>query len=128
LRTGDYLNLVRPLRDEAWREEGNCRAEKRGQAQQHYWCGQKAHNREPGGVTKKQREMALALCEMCPVQWECVTFAILMGDPFCAWAVELEDRILLSKTADWQERVFAAKAAGHSVRAVVVQVREAHAA
>lgn len=127
-KLGDYLNLPRALSEETWRAEGNCTAPNRGQAQQHYWCGVKANNAQKGGVTKAQYAMALALCEICPVQWECVRYAILMNDPFCAWAVDLEDRVLLSQLDDWQERIAMAKAAGRSVASVVLEIRTAHAA
>lgn len=121
-----YLDLIRPLVEETWRQEGNCHIARRPSHMGLYWLMNRRNNADPTGITDDQHEMALALCEMCPVQWRCVSFAIEQRDKFHIWAVDPEDRKELRREPDWRELLVVAEAERRSVAAVVREVRSRH--
>lgn len=70
-------------------------------------------------VSKRRiRETALTLCELCPVQWECVAYAI-DSDSYFIWAATQKERDQLAAVPDWRERVAEAKTQAVSVRRLV---------
>ena len=122
-----YLDLLRPLAQETWRLEGNCHESRRPTNMQRYWLMNRRNNADPTGITDDQHEMALALCEMCPVQRQCVSFAITQKDKFHIWAVDPDDRKVLRRERDWPELLAIAAAEGRSVAAVVREIKARHA-
>lgn len=76
---------------------------------------------------KEQRELlelALAECRLCPVQWDCVTFAIKGDIRPGIWAIDKEDRRSLARHPRWEEISIAGRNAGASVEIVVRKLRE----
>ena len=67
---------------------------------------------------KRMREAALTICEMCPVQWQCVTFAIDSSSHF-TWGCSEEERSTLAELSDWRERVLDAQDNAISVRSLI---------
>lgn len=121
-----YLDLFRPLEEEVWRKDGNCHEDRRPKTMQRYWLMNKRNNADPRGITDEQHEMALALCEMCPVQWQCVSFAIVQNDKFHIWAVDGADRKLLRRQGDWRGLLAIAEAERRSVASLIREIRAQH--
>ena len=103
--------------------EGNCREDRRPSRMLAYWLMNRRNNADPSGITEAQYEMALALCEMCQVQWRCVSFAIRNRDKFHIWAVDVDDRKVLKREPLWEFLIQEAEENGHSVRSVVLELR-----
>jgi len=55
-------------------------------------------------------EVALQFCAMCPVQWDCATWAINVEEPYCVWGASHED-------IEWLQRKRSTRAAGDIERA-----------
>jgi hypothetical protein len=121
-----YLDLLRPLEEEAWRKDGNCHEDRRPKNMQRYWLMNRRNNADPRGITDEQYELACAMCEICPVQWQCVSFAITQRDKFHIWAVDGDDRKVLRREPDWRDLLAVAEAERRSVAAVVREVRSRH--
>lgn len=118
-----YLDLLRPLNEEVWRKDGNCHESRRPKNMQRYWLMNRRNNADPTGISDEQYALACAMCEICPVQWQCVSFAIVQKDKFHIWAVDIEDRKVLKRERDWRELLAVAEAERRSVAAVVRDVR-----
>lgn len=123
-----YLDLLQPMSRETWMLEGNCREDRRPSHMLRYWLMNRKNNADPSGITEAQYQMALALCEMCPVQWRCVSFAINNRDKYHIWAVDTDDRKVLRHEPLWEFLIQEAEENGHSVRSVVVELRAQAAA
>ena len=99
-----YLRAVMGL-DKTWARSAACVGVP--EAARRYW------DAEPEGFGAKPTEarIARAFCRGCPVQWDCVTYAIESKSEFCTWAVHAPDRRLLAKRngkdgrSSWQELV-----------------------
>lgn len=69
----------------------------------------------PDGVTiQEMRDAALILCRRCPVQWDCVRWAI-DNEEYDTWAAWQSDRARLARLLDWRQLVDAAEAEGVAV-------------
>jgi hypothetical protein len=100
--------------------EGNCHESKRPDHMARYWTTNRRHNADQRGLTDDQYNMALALCEVCPSQWECIRFSMRNQDgKFNIWAVSPESRKILRRRRDWETLIVAAEVEGRSVAAVV---------
>lgn len=89
-----------------------------------YWTTNRRHNADKAGLTEDQYNMALALCEVCPSQWECIRFSMRNQDgKFNIWAVSPEDRKVLRRERNWSDLVDRAEDGGHSVASIVRDIK-----
>lgn len=104
--------------------DGNCHESKRPDHMALFWISNRRSNADPRGITSDQYEMALALCEICPAQWECIRFSLRNQDgKFNIWAVSPEGRKVLKSRRDRFALIDQAEAQGHSVASVVREIR-----
>lgn len=121
--------------DESWKERARCRGASRRPGRQKIWF---LEDGDPGlgvdgaedlprrKITGPQlAQMALAECAICPVQWDCVSYAIKGRQEHCVYAVRATDRKFLRKEfpKTWEDEVEQARAEGVSVRILVVRLR-----
>jgi hypothetical protein len=111
-----YVKALEEIGDTSWMEDGRCR---RPGVDTSVWI----YGIDKTKRSKKIRELALAECQLCPVQWECVSFAIRTLDDWNVCAVEIEDRRLLAATPDWQELLDMAQEARKSVTQLIGYLR-----
>lgn len=102
--------------DTSWMEGGRCR--RPGVDTSHWIRGIDKTNR-----SKELRALALAECSLCPVQWECVEFAIRTLDDWNVCAVEVEDRRLLAAVPNWPELLDMAHEARMAVFTLIAHLR-----
>lgn len=102
--------------DTSWMEDGRCR---RPGVDTSHWV----RGIDKTKLSKQLRSLALAECELCPVQWECVSFAIRTLDDWNVCAVEVDDRRLLAARPDWQGLVDMAEESRMTVTNLVVHLR-----
>lgn len=69
--------------------------------------------------------MALTLCAMCPVQWDCAAYALNADEPDGTWAMSLKDRKWLRKQPDAHKIVEQASFDGVPVQFAVRRARTA---
>jgi len=90
-----YINLARALRfEEEWMENGNCR--NRTPEQEQWWLLDKSDPRHDA----EHEKMAATSCMSCPVQWDCLAFAIREQQRGCIWGLRWVDRKELKKERD----------------------------
>jgi hypothetical protein len=110
-----YISLARHIYAEwdDWGCLGNCwgRSEKERGA----WTKDKGDE----GFDYHQEQMALRSCEMCPVQWDCVTFALREEQMGSIFALKWWDRKKLRKEPDALALIEQARLEGRAVRSVL---------
>jgi hypothetical protein len=114
--TGDrwpaYIRLAWEL-DDSFMQHGNCRPSRRGPVAQRAWIMEKGD----ADYSYAAQKNALAQCHLCPVQWECATWAIKAEQKFHIWADTPANRKALAGRPDWEMLIAAA-----AVKALPVQI------
>lgn len=67
------------------------------------------------GPGRDRRKLALAFCQICPVQWDCTAFAIDTGDRWHTCGSQPGHRRAIQAHPNWREILVAARDARVSV-------------
>lgn len=110
-----YITAASGL-DVSWKPVGLCLKGSKGR--QNAWLTMKG---DPG-FSKEKMALALGTCEICPVQHDCVIFAIKSLSTYGIYAITKENRKALAKYPDWEERVERARAECRPVSSVLVEI------
>lgn len=129
--------------DNSWKSEGRCRPhwslmdpdDARGgmlHLVRHRWWTVNRSDRVsvPDGdktVTVSptaMRRMALLLCQVCPVQWDCVRFAIDVDADYTWAATDADREWLRTHVPEWREHVSRAEANGQPVQQMIADLKE----
>ncbi len=116
--------------DRSWMLEGRCHpnacvSDLDGLAaivRRDLWSMDRGDKLMVGGREVLGRELANLAeleCRRCPVQWECVSYAIEGQLAFGTWALRQARRKVLAAMPDWAARVAAAKVEGRPVGELV---------
>jgi len=97
-------------------ERGLCRSRNHGQS--NAWFLQ----RYDTDYSREALALALGTCEICPVQWECASYAIDGECIYGIWAVKRDDRRALGKKVGWREMMQEAKENCRPVSSVIVAI------
>lgn len=73
----------------------------------------------------KLMDVALTFCQMCPVQWDCASYAVVAQETYLIWAMSNEDMRMLRKRADALILIERARNAGISVQVAIRPLRAA---
>jgi len=68
--------------------------------------------------------LALAICETCPVQWDCTRFALAVGERWHTWGVDIDDLRWLKDRDDAVTIIEWAERQGVSVQVAVRRVQD----
>lgn len=68
-------------------------------------------------------DIALTFCAMCPVQWDCTTWALEVGERIGTWGVTYDDLLWLRERRDPLRIVETARASGTAVQVAVATRR-----
>jgi len=105
-----YIRSICDAADTSWFGHARCRDG--GPAE--YWT-----TSDTSPLGQRKRDMAELECQICPVQWDCVQYAIDTGDKWNLCAVPPDRRALLRQQSNWRDRVEMAEEAGVSVRDLI---------
>lgn len=67
--------------------------------------------------------LALAICETCPVQWDCARFALAVGEKWHTWGMDVDDLRWLSTQREADRVVSMAEEHGVPVQVAVRRYR-----
>lgn len=111
----NYVQVMLRVRDGDWQDEAACRNPKnfvstpKGKAA---WTASLGRSK----AADELRALALSVCWVCPVQWECAAFAIHTEDRWnLAGGLLPAERKVLARAGDWQGRLDMARASGVAV-------------
>ena len=106
-RTAGYFDGATPPRyvtrahayDDTWMGEAACAGHNRpGSPFQHAWTTAPFEKHVIGEGDGAKRvtgdmliEVALTFCAMCPVQWDCTEWALLVEEPGGTWGISYDD-------------------------------------
>jgi len=110
-----YISSIRNASETSWFLAARCRDG--GPYSPEYWT---TGDTSPLGLRK--RDMAEMECQICPVQWDCVRYAIDTGDKWNLCAVPPDRRWILRQRPDWRDLVEMGEEAGVSVRDLIDRI------
>jgi hypothetical protein len=68
-------------------------------------------------------QIACTLCAMCPAQWDCATFAVMVEEDFGVWAMPLAMLEWLRRRRDRMQIIERARHQGRPIQFAVADVR-----
>lgn len=113
--------------DIGWQKQAVCRGHnKPGSPFQHAWTSEPADKLLVDGqrITGAQLiEIALTFCQMCPVQWDCTTWALDVEERTGTWGIPYEDLVWLRTQRHPYQLIETARARGEAVQVAVTRRR-----
>lgn len=117
--------------DATWKAKAQCLGKSNNPKSPFYeaWYTEagKVHELHDGTKVsgKVLTEVALTFCAMCPVQWECATWAINVDEPYCVWGASYEDIEWLQKRGAERARsdIEGARKRGEAVQVMIRKLR-----
>lgn len=78
------FRVTRGVDDQDWQAEASCQPERRGTADPYPFFGEDKEVESPREALLRE-EQAKAICQKCPVQLECLEFALTTNEPYGIW-------------------------------------------
>lgn len=99
----NYVQVMRDVETEAWKADARCRKPGHGvsTATGHaVWTTQLGRSKSADDL----RQLALAVCWACPVQWECAAYAIITEDRWnLSGGLTAKERAALKRRKNWRD-------------------------
>lgn len=104
--------------DRSFYSDAACRNEVRGTPKIAWTVAPGRKHRVGGNIydADKLIELALLVCGMCPVQWQCAAAAIEADESAGTWADSLDNIRALSRRPNWRVELELAQSTGVSVQ------------